>query len=330
MTRRQNFYGVACAGNWIVDLLHTNDHWPQENDLARITKASSAIGGGAANVAFDLQAFGVSYPILPIGLIGKDEYGDRITASCLNRRLSTEFLYESAHTVTAHTHVMTVQGHSRTFFYHGGANDQFGSEHVPLQELRQRKTRLFYLGYLNLLEGLCIPAKNGISAATVILTEARSAGMITCVDLASANTHNFRSVVESALPAIDVLLCNEVEAAHATGLEIAASDDRGAILTAAKALLGAGVKRAVVLHTPRLAIWKSPEIEILITADPLATDEIVSPVGAGDAFAAGVLHGLHEGWNPTNILRLAMRAGAASLRGRGSSDEIPSLKTLMH
>jgi sugar/nucleoside kinase (ribokinase family) len=95
MTRRQNFYGVACAGNWIVDLLHTIDHWPQENDLARITKASSAIGGGAANVAFDLQAFGVSYPILPIGLIGKDEYGDRITASCLNRRLSTEFLYES-------------------------------------------------------------------------------------------------------------------------------------------------------------------------------------------------------------------------------------------
>jgi sugar/nucleoside kinase (ribokinase family) len=49
---------------------------------------------------------------------------------------------------------------------------------------------------------------------------------------------------------------------------------------------------------------------------------IASTVGAGDAFAAGVLHGLHEGFGIGQILRDGVAVAAACLRGTGGSDAI--------
>jgi sugar/nucleoside kinase (ribokinase family) len=45
-------------------------------------------------------------------------------------------------------------------------------------------------------------------------------------------------------------------------------------------------------------------------------------VGAGDAFAAGVLFGLHEGWSVEECLRLAAASAAACVRGQNTSDGI--------
>ncbi|WP_164999663.1 PfkB family carbohydrate kinase [Salinicola tamaricis] len=66
-----------------------------------------------------------------------------------------------------------------------------------------------------------------------------------------------------------------------------------------------------------------------LTPAPVPAAAIVSPVGAGDAFAAGVLHGLHEGWTPEATIQLAFRAAAACLGGRTASDAIPTLSVLL-
>ena len=54
--------------------------------------------------------------------------------------------------------------------------------------------------------------------------------------------------------------------------------------------------------------------------DPLPPERIASAVGAGDAFAAGVLHGLHEGWPRPRSVDLGFRAAAACLGGATATD----------
>ena len=69
MTRR----GIACAGNWILDIVHDIPVWPEKSDLVRITKQTSGLGGGPANVAAGLVAMGADYPVVPVGLVGTDK-----------------------------------------------------------------------------------------------------------------------------------------------------------------------------------------------------------------------------------------------------------------
>ena len=51
--------------------------------------------------------------------------------------------------------------------------------------------------------------------------------------------------------------------------------------------------------------------------------------GAGDAFAAGLIHGLHQGWPLERAVRLANAVGALSTRGLGASSSLPDLDEAM-
>ena len=44
-------------------------------------------------------------------------------------------------------------------------------------------------------------------------------------------------------------------------------------------------------------------------------EEVVAANGAGDAFAAGTLYGIHQGWTAEEALSLGRATAAASLRG---------------
>ena len=70
-----NRSGIICAGNWIVDLVHDVDRWPNESELVRIGAQTRGVGGGAANVITALAKLETGLPLYPMGAIGKDEYG---------------------------------------------------------------------------------------------------------------------------------------------------------------------------------------------------------------------------------------------------------------
>jgi sugar/nucleoside kinase (ribokinase family) len=84
----------------------------------------------------------------------------------------------------------------------------------------------------------------------------------------------------------------------------------------------------VVLHTGALALWLEDTAHWSFPA-PVDPAQIVSPVGAGDAFCAGVIYGIHQGWTPDAALTLGHSAAAASLQGATATDGIPPLKDLL-
>ncbi|MBV6659207.1 MAG: carbohydrate kinase family protein [Devosiaceae bacterium] len=323
--------GVICAGNWIVDLVHEIGHWPAEHNLVRIGGQSRSMGGGPANVIAALCALETGLDLLPMGAIGDDEYGAFIRQSCATLGLDTGKMAVKPSIATAHTHVMSAAGQSRTFFYQGGANDALSLDDFPAGTFAQTGARIFYLGYLTLLGTLDALEADGSTQAARVLERAQKAGLTTCVDLVSVHHDQFRSIVGAAAPFIDFLILNEIEAARAIGRD-AHHDELGDplnLLTMGRDLLDAGVCKAVVLHCADRAVWVGADgARHLQPVDPLPSDQIASHLGAGDAFCSGILYAVHEGWEPEDALRLANTVARESLKGTSASEAIPALHQL--
>lgn len=329
MTQRS---GIICAGNWIVDLVHDIEHWPDESDLVRIGHQTRGVGGGAANVVSALAKFQTGLPLWPMGAIGDDDYGAYIRDALAALDLPTSQLVTKPGVATAHTHVMSVAGQSRTFFYQGGANDVLNASDFPAGTFAQTQARLFYLGYLILLGELDRLDDTGATEAARVLERAQKAGLITCVDLVSAHSPDFAAVVGASLPFIDYLILNEAEAARATGLGLSKAHLASAdgLSQMGQALVGKGVCSAVVLHCPERAVWIGADgRSVSVDVTPLPSEDIASPLGAGDAFCAGLLYALHEGWDAEACLHLAHAAARASLKGVTATSAIPALRDLL-
>ena len=87
-----------------------------------------------------------------------------------------------------------------------------------------------------------------------------------------------------------------------------------AVSDAARALLSRGVHRQVVIHFEAGAVVADCDGGVSIQASlNLPPGFIVGATGAGDAFAAGYLHGIHEGWSTADCLTLAVCTAAACL-----------------
>ena len=320
--------GVACAGNWIVDIVHTIEAWPEKSDLVRITDEVEGTGGGAANVMLSLAAFEAGLPLWAIGLVGMDRHAATVRWAVKGAGADGAHLAETDRAPTAHTHVMNLPGDSRTFFYHPGTNDLLDESDIAVEAVAAAGAKLFYLGYLNLL-GRLDAVEAGSTGAARVLARARAAGMVTAVDLVSTDRAEFRAAVEAALPFVDVLFLNEVEAARATGRVITGAADMAGIEAAARQLQAGGAGQ-VVVHSPALGLWLASDGTLtVVRPDPVPPAQVVSPVGAGDAFAAGCLYGLHEGWGPERCLQLGHRAAAACLRGATATGAIPALTVLL-
>ena len=263
-------------------------------------------------------------------MVGDDRDGHYLRQHCTALGLNASGLHITGASPTAHTHVMSVKGHSRTFFYNGGANDQFGADIEVV--LPRRTCDIFYLGYLMLLRALDAIGANGNSGAARLLARASEMGMTTCVDLVSSNEPIFQSVVRSAMPHCDYVILNEIEVGRATGVRVrdAVGEFRLAeVRRAAMSMLAQGVRKAVIVHMPEGALCCQLDGQHWERSLPLDPSEIASPVGAGDAFCAAVLYGIHEHWSMDRTLRAAHRAAHCCLKGATATDSIPRMITLV-
>lgn len=319
--------GIAAAGNWIVDTTKMIDVYPGQDMLANISSEERNNGGGAFNVLCNLSNFGVTYPLRAVGLLGNDSDGDWIVEYCRERRINTDLLHRHASAPTSYTDVMTVQSTGRrTFFHQRGSNRLFGPEHILWEEMQEK---IFYLGYLLLLDTLDSKDPEYGTVASGVLKEAGSRGLCRVVDLVSVDVPDYSEIVLPALPHIDVLLCNEVEVERVTGVEVSSRTEEQrihALLEAGRLLLKLGVRDWLVIHMPQGAIALSSRGEqVLHGSVAVPPEKIVGAAGAGDAFATGVLHGLHENLPMSESLRLAASAAACCLRHPTTSHGVSSL-----
>ena len=112
--------------------------------------------------------------------------------------------------------------------------------------------------------------------------------------------------VRELLPLADYFLPNEDEARALTG----ESEPRAQ----AERLLAAGARAVVVKRGARGAYVRHGDEELELPAPPV---EVVEPSGAGDAFAAGLMLGMLEGWDAERAVRFASVLGASACTAVG-------------
>ena len=318
--------GILAAGNWIVDRVKRIDVYPGQDLLANILDESNANGGSPYNLLVDLARLAAPFPLEAAGLIGKDSDGAAIRADCARYRIGTAQLHSSPDAPTSYTDVMTVASTGRrTFFHRRGANAQFRPEHL---DLAASKARIFHLGYLLLLDRFDLPDATHGTVAAATLAKARALGFRTSIDVVGEASERLPRIVLPALPHCDYCTLNEDEAGRVTGIAIRTAQglDWNAMAQAARALIGHGVKRLVAIHAPEGALACSVDGSVTMHGSSrMPPEKIVGAVGAGDAFAAGLLYGLHEDLPIQVCLRQATAAAAASLLHASASDGVMPL-----
>jgi sugar/nucleoside kinase (ribokinase family) len=292
--------GITCAGNWVVDRVKLIDAWPREERLANVLSETRGGGGGAHNVCVGLARMAAPFPLRAVGVVGDDEDGRWLLTEAFQNTIDITGLHKTKEASTSYTDVMTVKSTGRrTFFHSRGANRLLQPSHIELGT-----SKILHLAYLLLLDGID-------AAAAQILQRARAAGVRTSIDLVSDGLGRYKEVVLPALEHVDYAFLNDFEAGQCVQRDLRGKDgapDRDAIREAAVALRRDNL---IVIHMPEGAFAASPDGEIWVPAKKV--EKVVSAVGAGDAFAAGMLYGLHEGWPVQQSMDLGHLAAAACL-----------------
>ncbi|MBL7141157.1 MAG: carbohydrate kinase family protein [Planctomycetes bacterium] len=327
----QDRHGIAGAGNWIIDHLFICDRWPREETLSNILDEDRGTGGAPYNCLLDIARFGPPdggkpIPLEAVGLTGDDADGEYIRNDCAAHHIDAAALRKIDQAPTSYTNVMVVQATGRrTFFHNRGANALFGPEHVPVETIR---ARLVHVGYLLLLDRMDEPDEEFGTVAARLLARFQEAGIETSIDAVSEDSDRFPKIVRPALKHTDYAILNELEAGRTTGhdLKPAGRPDPKAIRASAQDLLDLGVRRLVCIHMPEGGYVRTKDgQEVWQPSLQLPDGYIKGAAGAGDAFCAGMLYGIHERWDLDRSLRLAVSAAAKSLSRPGCTEACTNL-----
>jgi len=323
--------GIISAGNWVIDHLKVIDNWPDRGNLSNIKRvAGHALGGCSHNVLVNLARLQTGLPLWAGGIVGDDGDGAHIMDEIRKNGIDDRFMSVRAGVTTSFTDVMSEMNTGvRTFFHYRGANALLD---YPDFLNMDTSAKIFHLGYLLLLDAIDLPDDTFGTVAAKVLHLLKSKGYETSVDVVSEQSDRFRKIVTPSLKYVDYLICNEVEAGACAGIELrnAAGVCREKLSEVARYLFDQGVSSMVVIHFPEggFAMRRSGEA-LVVDSFPVSPSEIKSSVGAGDAFCAGALYALHEGWPLDKLLTFANANARFNLLSESSTGGAVPIKQVM-
>jgi sugar/nucleoside kinase (ribokinase family) len=315
--------GILCAGSIIVDAGKVIDRYPPLDHLAVIEDVSLSTGGPSLNMAVDLRQLGAAFPVGLLGAVGDDAHAAFILAECARLGISTAGVRELTGAVTSFTDVMVERdGGRRTMFHHSGANALWDASTA---DLTGPAARILHAGAPGIHPLMDRPGPGGGNGWSALLRRAQAAGLHTNLELVSLRPDRTAEVALPCLPYLDSIVVNELEAGALTGIDAPAPTADGpvdwpALEGMARNLVERGVAVLAVVHFPAGCVaaapggrtWRQGSVR-------LPREQVRSTNGAGDAFAAGVILGLHEGWPVERCLRLAVASAAACVRSPTTS-----------
>jgi sugar/nucleoside kinase (ribokinase family) len=307
--------GVVCGGSWCVDRNYVIDRWPAEETLAEILSEELQGGGSGTNMSVDLKKLGAPFPVEAIGLVGDDADGRFLIDLCDRLGVDHTQLRVSAEVATSVTEVMSVRTTGkRTFFYRAGAHDVIGPDHF---DFGRTNAAILHLGLPGVHKTLDAPFEGDPSGWVTVLKRARAAGLKTNIELVSIAPERIAAIGRPLLAHLDLVVVNDVEAGAVAGIAtvVDGRTDACACVAAANAILERGIAELVVVHFPLGAVAATRDGAVVEKPSVRVPAEAIAGTnGAGDAFAAGIVFGVHEGWPLEKSLALAHAGAAASLR----------------
>lgn len=299
--------GITLIGNILTDNVKMIEVYPEKGMLATITAESLAVGGCVPNTGIDIAKLDPTIPISVFGRVGKDYKGEYVLEQMQKVGINTDGVVVSTTAPTSYSDVMTVSNTGeRTFFHNRGANAEFCFDDVDLNKVN---SKILHAGYLMLLDSFDKLLEDGTTPMSKLLKDARNLGIKTSIDVVSESSGNFYKVAVSALPHCDYVIINEVEAGQIAG--ISPRDNDGKLLDdnvkeILEKIMSLGVNEKVIVHCPEKGFCLDKSgIYTVVESIKLPKGFIKGSVGAGDAFCAGCLYALYNGYDDADALEFA-------------------------
>jgi sugar/nucleoside kinase (ribokinase family) len=322
--------GFLTAGTWCLDRNREVDRWPPEDSVATARTINQQGGGSACNFAVAMKKLDSTIPVSTIGMVGDDAAGRLLTNEAAESGLDYRQLCVAS---SASTHVvdafLSKASGQRTHISEIGASALLSPDHFDFDAT---SAQFLHLGLPGLHPLMDRPWKDKSSGWLAVLRAARRNGLKTNLELCTLPAPVLRDLVLPCLPQLDFLIVNDREIGALVEREINILD--GASLAAARLaatdVLRLGAMRLVVVHFPlgALAICMDREA-LFVPSVAIPSNLIAGPNGAGDAFAAGLLYGLHEDWALDEAVWLGHAAAACSLTEIGTTSGVRPWKACL-
>ena len=313
--------GIAVAGNMMTDLVKDIRYYPEKGMLSVISDVSRAVGGCAPNTAIDLAKIDPELSVSTIGCVGKDENGEFLIFQMQKNGVNTDMITVTDSAPTSFSDIMSLPNGERTIFSFNGANDVFSPNHIDISRLNCRN---LHIGYILLLGAFDAPdAKYGTVMAR-FLKEARENGIKTSVDVVSRSDGEFAQKIIPVLKYVDYIIINEIECCGIWGLSPRFQNGRldiDTIRLAMEKTMDAGDMQKVIVHCKEAGFCLSHD-RCFTKVGSLEVESSLfkGSVGAGDAFCAGCLYGIYNGFSDKQMLEFASAAAVCSLFEANSVD----------
>jgi len=232
--------------------------------------------------------------------VGDDAPGRFVRDALQHEGVETSRIIGTPDTQTSSTLVINVRGQDRRFIHAFGANALFDGAEISRELIAQ--ARVLYVGGFFLM-----PAFSAESAVRLFRT-AREANVPTVLDVVIPDRKNYRTQLDKVLPWTDVFLPNADEGRLLTEL----ADP----LEQARSFHAAGAKTVVVTCGAEGAVLVAKDQTLRAGRFPV---EFVDGTGSGDAFAAGYISGMLEGFSPGRCLEIGSALGASCVRRSGAT-----------
>ena len=290
---------VVCVGILVADIIASPiDAIPAAGQVKLTDRFLLNVGGCAANTAVDLCRLGKKVKVL--GKVGDDVFGDFIVRDLQRAGVDSSRLSRSAQHPTSGTFILNVEGQDRRYIHFFGANADFSFSDIDGSSLDGG--RIVYLG------GYLLMPRFGVEDLVRLFQEAKKRSMLTVLDVVVPSGVTVPpDDVKKMLQYTDLFLPNDDEAYSLTGqkdvFEQAAR--LGSINPDCTIVITQGSRGALVRHKD----------EVLRSG--IYPMNSVDGSGAGDAFDAGFITGLLEGWPVEKTLQFASAVGASCTRSLG-------------
>ena len=293
---------AAVLGRVGVDLYPNQLRRP----LAEVRTYTRFVGGFAGNVATGLARLGVRVAI--VSRVGSEGHGDFVREFLRREGVDVRFLAADPYWLTPPTfcEVWPPDRFPITFYRRPTAPDwQLSPADFDREEVAAAP--LLYATGTGLAQS---PSRE------TTLTALAGHGGTTIFDLDWRpglwdDPSDYPPLARRAIAAAELVIGNEEEVAAAAG--------------SAEALLEAGVRKLIVKRGERGATVYEDGEEVDVPGFPV---EVVNGLGAGDAFAAAVGHGLLRGLPLREAVRRGNRAGALVAAELACSEAMPRLEEL--
>ena len=296
---------LLCVGSTVVDVsIQGLQRFPvpdveftQISDVTHEQPARLLLGGTAANTA--MVYAGLTGGCHLGGVIGADPFGDFLAAGLAAHGVNV--LGERAGSTATHTIALGVDGRRQAYWYPGPPLD-------PAPLLAAWPPGHVYLSGINLCFRRPLTA-----AACAFGRAARTAGAKAVLDIGQGGPGalDFDEITAIATE-MDLLIGSRAEFAAALGCGYAEGRDRLRERFAGPVVVKQGAGGSLLDPGPGETLRHVPGFEV----------DAINPIGAGDAFAGGLLSAWLGGADLESACRRGNAAGAVSVRSPGGPQDV--------